>query len=135
MRYDATSSGLQHIAMLTQDRGLALLVNISNPTERPNDIYTDFAEYVNKTIGDAEKIPTVILNKKKNTSGIDIQELKKIKADRKLVKAALMSYSYNAKDVSMIDSIIDKFSQEHDGYRYGETTVQLKQDELVLYAY
>jgi DNA-directed RNA polymerase len=45
--FDATCSGLQHLAALTRDRGAAELVNVA-PTERPADAYKTVAEAAKK---------------------------------------------------------------------------------------
>jgi DNA-directed RNA polymerase len=37
--FDATCSGIQHLALLARDANAARLVNLTGDTERPRDVY------------------------------------------------------------------------------------------------
>lgn len=89
LKYDATCSGTQHISMIMQDKGLAESVNVLNYSDFGNDFYSDFAQYV----------AGFISRKKKSSS--NLETLKSIKPTRDIVKKTVMSYAYNATNISM----------------------------------
>jgi uncharacterized protein YggT (Ycf19 family) len=81
--FDASCSGIQHLAGITCDLNVAKMVNVVSSTEHKSDFYQIAAEYVAKSINNLD------LNN-------EIKEkLKLIKVTRSILKLPVMTITYN----------------------------------------
>lgn len=86
--FDASCSGVQHLASLANDLTIAKMVNVVSSEETRNDFYSLAADYVRE----------YILNIKPNNNKIseDVKNnLMKIKVNRSILKIPVMTISYN----------------------------------------
>jgi len=97
--FDASCSGLQHIAALTLEQELARNVNVfTNSTKPSNDYPQDFYLYA---LG---KIKEKLLVS-------DIEILRDIKLDRKMIKRSVMTIPYNISMTGIGEHLMEHFQE------------------------
>ena len=97
--FDASCSGLQHIASLTLEQELARNVNVFTNSKKPsNDYPQDFYLYA---LG---KIKEKLLLS-------DIETLRDIKLDRKMIKRSVMTIPYNISLTGIGEHLMEHFQE------------------------
>nr|QWO71472.1 RNA polymerase [Termitomyces sp. T70a] len=95
--FDASCSGIQHIASLTLEKELANNVNvISEATSPKEELPQDFYSYA------LDKIRTRLLES-------DIVELRDIKLNRKMIKRSVMTIPYNISMAGIGEHLMEHF--------------------------
>jgi DNA-directed RNA polymerase, mitochondrial len=95
--FDASCSGIQHIASLTLEKELASNVNVYSDSSNPkDDLPQDFYNYA---------LGRIVENFKKS----DIQELRDIKLNRKMIKKSVMTIPYNISLAGIGEHMLELF--------------------------
>lgn len=95
--FDASCSGIQHIASLTLEKELASNVNVYTDSQDPgNDLPQDFYIYALDKIRDKLKLS-------------NIPELQDIKLNRKMIKRSVMTIPYNISMVGIGEHLMEHF--------------------------
>jgi DNA-directed RNA polymerase len=100
IEFDATASGLQHLAILARDEDAARLVNLTGATERVQDVYGTVAETVMDVLricDDGEQADWW----RDRLLDLDSSKL------RKLFKRPVMTFAYSVTDFGMAEKIIE----------------------------
>uniref|UniRef100_P33539 Probable DNA-directed RNA polymerase n=1 Tax=Agaricus bitorquis TaxID=5343 RepID=RPOP_AGABT len=96
--FDASCSGIQHIAALTLEKELASNVNLYTDSSNPKEDYPqDFYTYA------LEKIRDKLINS-------DITELRDIKLNRKIIKRSVMTIPYNISMAGIGEHLMEHFT-------------------------
>jgi DNA-directed RNA polymerase len=97
--FDASCSGIQHIASLTLEKELASNVNVySNSLNPSDDLPQDFYIYALNKIRD-------------KLSKSDINEFKDIKLSRKIIKTSVMTIPYNISMTGIGEHLMEHFKE------------------------
>ena len=97
--FDASCSGIQHIASLTLEKELASNVNVYSESLQPkDDLPEDFYTYALSKINDRLKKS-------------DIPELREIKLTRKIIKRSVMTIPYNISMVGVSEQLMEHFEE------------------------
>ena len=97
--FDASCSGIQHIASLTLEKELASNVNVISESLQPkDDLPEDFYTYA------LSKITETLKN-------CDVPELREIKLTRKMIKRSVMTIPYNISMVGISEQLMEHFEE------------------------
>ena len=104
--FDGSCNGLQHLAMLCRDRAAGERVNLVD-TDSPRDIYGDVTAHILTELEtDRHKLAGWWRNRLKPLS---------LRQKRKLLKAPVMTLSYNVKDDGMVRQMGEEYAKLFDG--------------------
>lgn len=120
--FDASSSGVQHLASLANDLTIAKMVNVVSSEETRNDFYSLAADYVRENI----------LNIKPNNKiSEDVKNnLIKIKVNRSILKIPVMTISYNVGLAHMGKDLLQKMGSLVSVNKLVESNVDLEKIKL-----
>lgn len=98
--FDASCSGIQHIASLTLEKELARNVNVfSNSSDPSNDYPQDFYTYALGKIKDKLWVS-------------EIETLRDLKLDRKMIKRSVMTIPYNISLTGIGEHLMEHFQEK-----------------------
>jgi DNA-directed RNA polymerase len=117
IEFDATCSGIQHLALLARDADAARLVNLTGDTERPQDVYGTVADAVMATLlvsdedDDRRHVRSAMMKAHPRGDHADWWRDRLLKLDssnrRKLFKRPVMTFAYSATDHGFAEQLVE----------------------------